>query len=89
MNSRTQLLRRLAAAFVLVAAALPVAQAAAAQPDPPAVPDKIQVGTGHKVFLVGHAVGVQIYACKVVDGAPRGRSPRRAPTSTTTAARSS
>ena len=29
----------------------------------PSVPTKIQVGSGNKVFLVGHAVGVQIWGC--------------------------
>jgi hypothetical protein len=37
------------------------------------VPAKIAVPEGHKVFLIGHAVGVQIYACEVVDGAYRWR----------------
>jgi predicted lipoprotein with Yx(FWY)xxD motif len=31
--------------------------------DAPAVPSAIQVPDGNKVFLVGHAVGVQIYSC--------------------------
>ena len=34
-----------------------------AGPPPPVVPGKIQVPDGNKVFLVGHAVGVQIYSC--------------------------
>jgi hypothetical protein len=29
----------------------------------PEVPERIDVEDGHKVFLVGHAVGVQIYRC--------------------------
>jgi hypothetical protein len=32
------------------------------------VPDKIQVPAGNKVFLVGHAVGVQIYSCNATAG---------------------
>ena len=36
---------------------------AEAKLDPPAVPDQIAVEDGHKLFLVGHAIGVQIYAC--------------------------
>ena len=44
----------------VVAAAAPVAQAEPAGPD---VPSAIGVPDGHKVFLVGHAVGVQIYTC--------------------------
>src|SRR5262245_14893802 len=31
---------------------------------PPTVPTKIQVPTGNKVFLVGHAVGTQQYFCR-------------------------
>jgi hypothetical protein len=31
-------------------------------PPPPSVPDSIQVPDGSKVFLIGHAVGVQIYS---------------------------
>jgi hypothetical protein len=34
-----------------------------AGPTDPAVPGRIQVPDGNKVFLVAHAVGVQIYAC--------------------------
>ena len=44
-------------------AALPLAQAAMAGPAEPDVPTGIQVPAGNKVFLVGHAVGVQIYSC--------------------------
>ena len=56
--------RRLLAAIVVVAAsALPLASLAYAGPASPTVPDKIKVEEGHKVFLVGHAVGVQIYPC--------------------------
>ena len=38
-------------------------QVAQAGPPPPSVPDPIQVLDGSKVFLIGHAVGVQIYTC--------------------------
>lgn len=41
-----------------------VLSVAEARPTPPAVPSAIAVPAGHKVFLVGHAVGVQIYSCK-------------------------
>ena len=44
-------------------AALSLAQAAVAEPPGPVVPSRIQVEDGNKVFLVGHAVGVQIYSC--------------------------
>jgi FtsP/CotA-like multicopper oxidase with cupredoxin domain len=47
-----------------VAALSLVAQVAVAgPPSPTGVPSQIQVGEGNKVFLVGHAVGVQIYTC--------------------------
>ncbi len=51
------LLVAVAAAALLVS---PLAQAGPAAPD---VPGAIAVESGHKVFLVGHAVGVQIYSC--------------------------
>ena len=51
------LLVAVAAAALLVS---PLAQAGPAGPD---VPGAIAVESGHKVFLVGHAVGVQIYSC--------------------------
>jgi hypothetical protein len=61
---RTSLPLLLVAAVLVVAAALPAAQAAGAQPDPPSVPSAIQVQGPYEVFLVGHAEGVQIYGCK-------------------------
>jgi hypothetical protein len=51
------------ASVVALVAAFPLAQGAAAGPSAPSVPTDIQVGAGNKVFLVGHAVGVQIYSC--------------------------
>jgi hypothetical protein len=42
------------------------AQMAYAGPAAPEVPGSIEVPEGNKVFLVGHAVGVQIYACNAV-----------------------
>jgi hypothetical protein len=45
------------------AAALSLTQAAHAGPPAPEVPPEIRVDEGNKVFLVGHAVGVQIYTC--------------------------
>ena len=60
--------RRLLAGALAVAAAWPAAQAAQAAPVPPAVPTDIAVEAGHKPFLVGHAVGVQIYPCTTVPG---------------------
>ena len=69
MTSRSHLHRGIAAAVLVLAAALPVAQASAAQPEAPSVPPTIEVDEGHRVFLVGHAVGVQIYSCNATAGA--------------------
>jgi Protein of unknown function (DUF3455) len=57
--------RRLLVTAIIAAAAAagPVAATVSAGPDGPDVPGKIAVEDGHKVFLVGHATGVQIYAC--------------------------
>ena len=57
--------RLLLAGLVTATAALSLAvvQVAMAGPPSPKVPDQIKVGDGNKVFLVGHAVGVQIYTC--------------------------
>lgn len=55
--------RLLAVAIVAVVTSLPLAQLAHAGPAGPDVPTTIQVQDGSKVFLVGHAVGVQIYSC--------------------------
>lgn len=56
--------RLLLAGLVTATAALSlVAQVALAGPPSPSVPDQIKVDDGNKVFLVGHAVGVQIYTC--------------------------
>ena len=63
MHRSTQLRRLLFAGVVSATLALPTAQLAHAEPDAPTVPSKIAVEAGHKVFLVGHAVGVQIYSC--------------------------
>ena len=52
-----------AAAIAALAAVLPLAANAQAGPAEPDVPATIAVEDGHKVFLVGHAVGVQIYSC--------------------------
>jgi hypothetical protein len=55
--------RLLLAGIVAAAAVLSLAQVAQAGPPAPVVPSTIQVPDGNKVFLVGHAVGVQIYSC--------------------------
>jgi len=61
--------RHIAISVVALVAAFPLAQAAFAGPAAPEVPVDIQVPSGHKVFLVGHAEGVQIYSCTVTGGA--------------------
>jgi Protein of unknown function (DUF3455) len=63
MRSFIGLNRLLLAGIVAAAAFLSLTQVAQAGPPPPVVPGKIQVADGNKVFLVGHAVGVQIYSC--------------------------
>jgi hypothetical protein len=55
----------LLAAIVAALAAWPLAQSATAGPAEPVVPGEIQVPEGNKLFLVGHAVGVQIYSCNI------------------------
>ena len=61
--------RSIAAAIAAAATLTPLTQAAEAKKHhPPAVPSKIAVPAGHKVFLVGHAVGVQIYSCNATAG---------------------
>ncbi|HEX6653800.1 MAG TPA: DUF3455 domain-containing protein [Thermoleophilaceae bacterium] len=60
--------RHIVASVVALAAALPLAQAALAGPVAPDVPMDIKVPAGNKVFLVGHAVGVQIYSCNAANG---------------------
>jgi Protein of unknown function (DUF3455) len=53
----------LATGTAVAAAASLAAPVAHANPSAPDVPDRIAVEAGNKVFLVGHAVGVQIYTC--------------------------
>ncbi|MGH9133212.1 MAG: DUF3455 domain-containing protein, partial [Ilumatobacteraceae bacterium] len=61
--------RRLTAAIAAATALFAVAPAVHAGPAGPDVPAEIEVPAGNKVFLVGHAVGVQIYTCNAtVDG---------------------
>jgi Protein of unknown function (DUF3455) len=56
-------MRRFLAAVIAAVAVLAMTPAAQAGPPPPAVPSTVEVPAGNKVFLVGHAVGVQIYRC--------------------------
>src|SRR5215203_800545 len=58
-------LKLLLAGLVATAALAPPALAG---PDVPTVPGDIAVEEGHKPFLVGHAVGVQIYTCLTLPG---------------------
>lgn len=53
----------LATGLVAVAATGPLAQVAQARVSDPIVPSEIRVPAGNKLFLVGHAIGVQIYEC--------------------------
>lgn len=55
----------IAAAAAFAAPLTSTVHAGIAGPD---VPTKIAVGTGNKVFLVGHAVGEQIYRCNSTAG---------------------
>jgi Protein of unknown function (DUF3455) len=48
-----------------LAAVVPLSGVATAAPTAPEVPDGIAVGEGYKPYLIGHAVGVQIYDCNV------------------------
>jgi hypothetical protein len=55
--------RSILAVVVAFAAALALAPVAGAAPAEPAVPTAVAVPDGHKLYLVGHASGVQIYSC--------------------------
>lgn len=66
-------MKRLASLLTIALAALAVAipqtpTAQAGQADP-TVPSDIVVPDGNKLFLVGHATGVQIYSCNFTGGA--------------------
>ena len=62
---------KVGALSVAVIAAAVLSAAAYAGPAAPDVPEAISVPEGNKVFLVGEAVGVQIYACNAVAGGHR------------------
>jgi hypothetical protein len=68
MRMRITPSRRLLAGLLATVAAGTAVQTANAAPTPPPVPPTIVVEAGHKPFLIGHAVGDQIYTCKVVPG---------------------
>jgi hypothetical protein len=61
--TRTKLTIGALGAAAAIAMGAPAAQAAS---DGPEVPTAIEVEDGHKVFLVGHATGVQVYRCDIV-----------------------
>jgi hypothetical protein len=63
MNRLARSCRALVVGIVAAAATLSMTQVADAAPDKPKVPKEIKVPGGNKVFLVGHATGVQIYTC--------------------------
>jgi hypothetical protein len=56
-------MKLLVTGIAALAAAVPLTGVAAAGPAAPDVPAGIAVEEGNKPFLVGHAVGVQIYRC--------------------------
>jgi hypothetical protein len=60
--------RRLAACALAATAALATAHAAHAARTAPDVPGTIAIDDQHKPFLIGHAAGVQIYACTASAG---------------------
>jgi Protein of unknown function (DUF3455) len=54
-------------AALILAAAVALPEVARAQrPEPPQVPETIQVPAGYKVFFAGHAIGTQGYVCVAV-----------------------
>ena len=63
MTRSIRFTRLLLVGVLAAVAAWPLAQLAYAGPSAPDVPGRIAVQGAHKVFLVGHAVGVQIHSC--------------------------
>lgn len=61
--TRFTLPRKLFALAVIGVLATALAGVANAGPAEPEVPVDIAVREGHKLFLIGHAVGVQIHTC--------------------------
>jgi hypothetical protein len=59
-------MKLLVTGLAALAASVPLSGIATAAPSAPEVPDGIEVGEGNKPFLIGHAVGVQIYRCNGV-----------------------
>jgi hypothetical protein len=78
MTRLTRLCRAVGVAAVVAAATLSTTQAAYAGPDGPTLPpgtEGIAVPAGNKVFLVGHATGVQTYKCNAGQLATTGSVP--------------
>jgi hypothetical protein len=65
MSMSLELRRTLMAGLVAMTALLTVPHAALAGQAAPDVPADLQVPEGNRLFLVGHAVGVQIYECNI------------------------
>jgi hypothetical protein len=63
MKNTTLLAGVLTAAVLAAAATLSLAGTAYGGPTEPDVPSALEVPEGNKLFLVGRAVGVQIYSC--------------------------
>jgi hypothetical protein len=63
-------MKLLVTGLAALAAVVPLAGVATAAPSAPEVPGTIAVPDGHKPYLVGHAVGVQIYGCNGVSWTP-------------------
>jgi Protein of unknown function (DUF3455) len=63
-------MKLLVTGLAALAAAVPLSGIATAAPSAPEVPGGIAVEEGNKPFLIGHAVGVQIYRCNGVNWAP-------------------
>ena len=68
MKRSTRPRRLLLVGIVAALTALPLAQLAHAEPEAPPVPSRITVPAGHKLFLIGHAEGFQIYSCNATAG---------------------
>ena len=68
MSSSSRPGRMLVAAILSVITLLAAPYSAHAKPTAPEVPTELQVPAGNSVFLVGHAVGVQIYGCMATTG---------------------
>jgi hypothetical protein len=62
-SSPSRTARRVAAGLAALAAALPLAATAQAQPDPGALAGVLKPPAGSRLVLAAHGAGVQIYSC--------------------------